>query len=168
MLREHTHICLCVILICIPWFQSGCDMLNLLFPLSKVDRRELISCFICLSTLKSFLPLKLKGSCQKTLKCGTAWNELVKPKPCLVGKLRKAGGIRSGSEVEPTKEWVDLPARFCPASRRQELPLRLSAVTPALPAVLHTWAPESSRASGKWKWLLLNCSRLWCRNHFLE
>lgn len=123
MLREHTHICLCVILICIPWFQSGCDMLNLLFPLSKVDRRELISCFICLSTLKSFLPLKLKGSCQKTLKCGTAWNELVKPKPCLVGKLRKAGGIRSGSEVEPTKEWVDLPARFCPASRRQELPL---------------------------------------------
>lgn len=146
-------------------------MLILLFPLSKVDRRELINCFICLSTPKSFLHLKLKGSCQKILKCGIAWNELMKPKPSLVGKLRKAGGIHSGSEVETTKTVSGPPSQVLPSGVSWEFlsgfqetgaPLRDSLLLSLLPSQLSS-TPGPQRALGllgNGKWLLLNCSRL--------
>lgn len=89
----------------------------------------------------------------------------LKPKPCLVGKRRKAGGIHSGSEVEPTKRASGPPSQVLPSGVSQEFlsgfqetgaPLRdspLSLPPSQLSSTpgLHTWAPESLGASGKWK-----------------
>lgn len=182
MLRKHTHICLCVILICIPWFQSGCDiMLILLFPLSNVDRRKLISCFICLSTLKSFFSPKIKRLVSENTKMWDSlkWTSWSQSRVWWGnGGRQEASILAQGSQQ---KEWVDLPARFCPvvfprsfsvASRRQALPLGTllcHSHPPSCPPHLgSTLGPQrASGLLGNGKWLLLNCSRLWCPTHFL-